>query len=221
MNPTPLSLLGQFRPLAHHPDCGRHDHHLVRPFGYPICLGCAGLGTGVVGGIAVWATLHPDLSASAACLAALGFFLPTFGQPFVQVRAYKFPSRVCLGIALALTGWALWVAPLTAAGWVGRVGIAGAVGGFYKLATTLRERKTPDPCSGCPWGSFPLCAHNLPHLRRLHTDSADPAQQAFIGALLADLEPLAAVPPNFRNLPKRTGGAVEFQNVSASGVEHR
>ncbi len=213
VNPTPLSLLGQFRPLAHHPDCGRHNHHLVRPFGYPICLGCAGVGAGVLMGVGLWAALRPDLGASAAFVGALTCFLPTFGQPFLQRRAYKFPSRVLLGFGFALIAWSLWIAPLTLAGWVGRVGVAGATYGLYRLATTLRERKTPDPCNGCPWGSFPLCAHNLPHLRKLHAAEAEPGQKAFLGAMLADLEPLAAVEPNFRTLPQRVGGSVEFHNA--------
>lgn len=79
----------------------------MRPFGYPICLGCAGVGTGVVLGLGLWAALRPDLGAAAAFAGALTCFLPTFGQPFLQRRAYKFPSRVLLGFGFALVAWCL------------------------------------------------------------------------------------------------------------------
>lgn len=164
-------------------------------------------------GVGIWGALRPDLGAAAAFVGALSCFLPTFVQPFVQRRAYKFPSRVLLGFGFALTAWSLWVAPLSIAGWVGRFAVVGATYGLYRLATALRERKTPDPCHGCPWGSFPLCAHNLPRLRDLHAAEAEAGQKAFLAAMLADLEPLAAVEPNFRTLPQRVAGAVEFHNV--------
>ena len=58
-----------------------------------------------------------------------------------------------------------------------------------------------NPCAGCPWGAFPLCAHNLPDLRRIYEQGADPGLAAFLSTLIADLEPLAATPPAWGREP--------------------
>jgi len=104
---SPLSELGTFRFLAHHPDCGRHDHHLVRPFGVPLCLGCVGMYSGIVLGGAALLLFRPEWGAWSTYALALAVFAPTFGQPFIQVRAYKLPARVLLGLGFALTAWAV------------------------------------------------------------------------------------------------------------------
>jgi hypothetical protein len=201
---TPLALLGRFRPLAHHPDCARHDHHLLRVLGYPLCLGCVGLWTGLLGAGLLLYFGWPGWSALTHFGLALTCFAPTFGQPFVQKRWYKLPARTLLGIGFAFGIASLVAAPLSAMGWAMRLGFTAATWGIYRAASTLRERKTPDPCSGCPWGSFPLCTHNLDQLRALR--DRDPVQSPFLSAVISDLEPLATVAPNFTTLPPRRGG---------------
>lgn len=201
---TPLALLGRLRPLAHHPDCARYDHHLLRVGGYPLCLGCVGLWTGLIGAAIVLYLVWPGWSAPSYFAVALGCFAPTFGQPFVQKRWYKLPARTLLGVGFAFGIASLVAAPLSATGWAMRVGFSAATWALYRAAFSLRERKTPDPCSGCPWGSFPLCTHNLSQLRALRNNDA--TQSPFLSAVIADLEPLAVVPPNFTTLPPRRGG---------------
>ena len=62
----------------------------------------------------------------------------------------------------------------------------------------LRRRRSNDPCRQCPWGAYPLCAHNLPALRRLREASGpDP----FLDSVLSELEPLAPYPPKLDAAP--------------------
>lgn len=222
-----LSELGRYRLFAHHPDCARHDHHLVRPFGYPLCLGCFGLYTGLVAtGVALWFARAdvsglgaPGWSALPLFGLALLAFAPTFGQPFVQKRWYKLPARLLLGAGFAFAIASVIVAPLTLAGWAFRLVAAAVTYALYRSATRLRARRTPDPCNGCPWGAFPMCAHNVVRLRALRDASTDPGQTAFLAAMVADLEPLAAVPPSM-NGPRPTPrpAAVAFETVDLDAI---
>jgi hypothetical protein len=217
--PTPLAQIGQFRPLAHHPDCARHDHHLVRPLGVPLCLGCVGMWTGIVGGVVAAFVTWPLLTAPVAFGLSLLCYAPTFGQPFVQRRWYKLPSRVLLGLGFALGAVSLLAAPLDLRGWVFRVVAAGITWALYQAASKLRGKYASDPCVECPWGSFPLCAHNLPQLRHMRDQASDPGQQAFFTSLVHDLEPLASIAPNFEVFPEVSVRQVGFLHEDGSSLE--
>ncbi len=200
--PTPLTHLGRFRLGAHHPDCARHDHHLVRPFGIPLCLGCVGMWSGIVGGVVAVVATWPLTTAFGFFAASLVCYIPTFGQPWIQRRAFKLVSRTALGIGFALGGASLAAAPMDLGGWIFRAVAVLVTYGLYRSASALRAKHSDDPCVGCPWGAYPLCAHNLEHLRNLRDASTDPGEQAFLGSMVADLEPLAAIPPNFERFPE-------------------
>ena len=43
-----VSAVSRLRRLAHHPDCARYNHHLLRFGKHPVCLGCACMSAGGV-----------------------------------------------------------------------------------------------------------------------------------------------------------------------------
>lgn len=201
-----LARIGRLSLLAHHPTCARHDHHLLRPFGVALCLGCACLGTGLVAGIAGLIWWWPGTSwTTAVVLAALA--LAGYGlcllQPFVRRRWFKIPARLALGLGLALVGGAAWLAPWTVAGVVVKLALIGGTVGLYIFASQLRAKHFDNPCAGCPWGGFPFCTHNLPTLRQLAAEGGhDPAFAAFLADLIGDLEPLSKTPPSLHGRPE-------------------
>jgi hypothetical protein len=209
--PRSLAELGTFRLLAHHPDCARHDHHLLRPLGVPICLGCAGVGLGFIAAATTLLLHDPRPPVPAMAVASLLALAPTFAQPWIQRRWFKLPSRMLLGASCALAAAILLVAPLSAAGAAQRAAVLviGAV--LYRAATAVRQR-TPDPCRACPWGAFPLCAHNLPALEALAAKETDPGQRAFLDAVVGDLRPLASISPSMEGpYPGRKDARVGFE----------
>lgn len=140
------------------------------------------------------------LGAFTLAIAALACALPTFFQPYVQRRWYKIPARFTLGVGFGLVISVGFVLPMTAAAWVLRVGIALAVVGLTRAALAQRARNLDNPCRACPWGSFPLCAHTLPAMRKLRAEhEADP----LLDSLIAELEPLEAYPPRMGAEPPR------------------
>lgn len=150
--------------------------------------------------------------AAALGVAALLCAAPTFAQPFVQRRWYKLPARFALGVGLGLVLGAAWCSPSDALGWAARALMLVGTLGLASLALALRRRRSNDPCRQCPWGSFPLCAHNLPALRRLREmSSPDP----FLDGVLAELEPLAPYAPRLGAAPPVTRpGRVAFERLS-------
>jgi hypothetical protein len=199
-----LSSLGQYPRFAHHPTCGRHDHHLVRPFGVSLCLGCACMYPGIaaaIGGLVVAAPSRDFWTAFWIALGALGCAVPTLFQPFVQRRWYKIPARFVLGVGFGLVAGAGFLVPNTALGWAIRVVLLVLTVALSSAALKQRARRLDDPCRGCPWGTFPICAHNLPALRQIRQERGpDP----FIDALLTELEPLAPYPPRLGFVPPVT-----------------
>jgi hypothetical protein len=199
--PLDLSRLGRLPVFAHHPTCGRHDHHLLRPFGLALCLGCTCMYTGLAVAIAALVAIAPPSGLGSAAFlgaAALLCAAPAFGQPFVQRRWYKIPSRFALGAGFGLVLGAAWWAPSDALGWAARALMLVGTLGLAAAALALRRRRSNDPCRQCPWGAFPLCAHNLPALWRLREASGpDP----FLDSVLSELEPLAPYPPRLDAVP--------------------
>lgn len=131
-------------------------------------------------------------------LAALGCAIPTFFQPFVQRRSYKIPARFLLGVGYGLVAGAAFLVPNTWAGWATRLLMVGATVVLSRIALSQRKKRLNDPCIGCPWGAFPLCAHNLPKMRQIRaTNGPDP----FLDHLIAELEPLEPYPPKMGMSP--------------------
>ncbi len=148
--------------------------------------------------IHVGSPAHDFWTAFWVALAALGCAVPTFFQPFIQRRWYKIPARFLLGVGFGLVAGAAFLVPGTAVGWAIRGALVVSTVGLGTAALRLRARRLDDPCRGCPWGAFPVCAHNLPALRRIREQGGpDP----FVDALLAELEPLAPYPPRLGQTP--------------------
>jgi hypothetical protein len=206
--------------FAHHATCARYDHHLLRPFGVPLCLGCVCMYSGIAVTSAIlffFVGIHLPGDSAVAGPSSMPFVLslyagslaccaPTFMQPFVQRRWFKIPARLILGAGLTLSGWAVLSAPWTTEGHVARAVFLLVTYTLYRLAQGLRAKKLDNPCSACPWGAFPLCAHNLPALRTmLAKPDLDPEQRVFFEALVAQLEPLAQTTPRLGAVPDATG----------------
>jgi hypothetical protein len=145
--------------------------------------------------------VHPPrdfLTAFYVALAAAGCAVPTFFQPFIQRRWYKMPARFVLGVGFGLVAGAAFLVPNTLVGWAVRAAMLVATVLLSRVALAQRAKRLNDPCRGCPWGTFPLCAHNLPKLRRIRDENGpDP----FIDHLIAELEPLEPYPPRLGFVP--------------------
>jgi hypothetical protein len=216
---SPLAGLGRPPLFAHHPTCGRYDHHLLRPFGVPLCLGCA---SGSLGGAAALGALLlvglPATMAGALALYGLAIagYLPSLAQPFVQRRWFKIPARAALGAGIVVAAAAVLAVPWTAIGVAVKAAACAATYGLYQVSARLRLRRIDNPCAGCPFGAYPLCAHNLPALRALR--DRGPAD-AFLDILVAQLEPLARTPIRPGAVPEHTAGEspIRFSHVGADG----
>jgi hypothetical protein len=158
--------IGRLRPWAHHPDCARYDHHLIRIRGRPLCLGCVSLTVGALGGVALCVAMPRLLAMPAPVVLGTSFLgaMPAFIQPFTRRKAVKALARASVGLASALL-WAWILAGSGRAGWR----IVGAVGflAVLRLALLVRQRRLDNPCATCPYGHKPFCLHYLPQFERL------------------------------------------------------
>ncbi|NIE64358.1 hypothetical protein [Burkholderia sp. Ax-1719] len=151
---------------AHHPHCERHDHHLVRPFGRPLCLGCTCVALGAPLGIAAACAISwQSWSMAQWIVFHLLLLVPTALQPLWQAKRFKMFARSLLGFAsgsyLASGLFCVcYFAPL----WLFKAAVLFAFGAMLKLLLAWRNRRTADPCSNCPLGMFPTCEWNLPRL---------------------------------------------------------
>lgn len=121
---------------------------------------------------------------------ALGGFIPAFVQPYVQKRWFKIPGRFILGVGLSAAGCGvLFVAPWDVAGIIAKVALFGVTAFFYQLAIRFRQKKLDTPCTNCPFGVFPFCAHNLPKLRKAQAETQDAGERAMLDVIVSQLEP--------------------------------
>jgi hypothetical protein len=151
---------------AHHPHCDRHDHHLLRPFGRPICLGCTCVALGVPIGIGLAFAIDWHMWTISEWIALhLLLLLPTATQPFLQWKGFKVVSRTLLGVASSsylCSG--LFRVVYFAPTWLFKLSVLFAFGAMLKMLLAWRNRRTYDPCSDCPLGVFPTCEWNMPRL---------------------------------------------------------
>jgi len=152
-------------------------------------------------------------------LASLGCAVPTFFQPFIQKRFYKIPARFLLGVGYGLVLGAGFILPNEWLGWGLRLGMLLAMGVLTRVALEQRRKKLNDPCVNCPWGTFPLCAHNLPALRRIREERGpDP----FIDSLISELSPLEPYPPRLGFVPPvQRAGQFEFHGQAPTNLPKR
>lgn len=183
-----LSRIGRLQPLAHHPDCYRYDHHLIRVGARSFCLGCTCMGIGISLGLAAFAFLRESdaraLLASGALLTA-----PTLLQPYLQWKPYKVLARTLLGGGSALfVATTIFALPLTLAGVGWRASMALIFAAIYRLLSQLRLRRLDDPCSHCSHGSKPFCYHYLPEFRAWERSAASDDDRALALGLIATIE---------------------------------
>mgnify|MGYP003340604990 CR=1 FL=1 len=181
---TPMTAIGRLRPGAHHPDCYRYDHHLLRIGGRPWCLGCVCLWTGVTLGVPTGLAIAPWWLVGLG----LAFVVPTAAQPFVQRKPYKILARTLLGVGCAWYVLGLTLAPAwDARGLVIRGAGALLFALLYRALKVLRQARLDDPCATCPHGKKPFCHHYLPRFDELGRTGADPSDRALAAAMAAHI----------------------------------
>lgn len=181
---APMATASRLRPGAHHPDCYRYDHHLLRIAGRPWCLGCVCLWTGVTLGIPTCLWLPPWwlVGISLACV------LPTAAQPFVQRKPYKIFARTVLGL-----GCAWFVFGLTTAmawdlrGVLVRVSGAALFALLYRAMKVLRQSRLDDPCASCPHGKKPFCEHYLPRFEEIARTAPGASDRELAAGMVAHI----------------------------------
>lgn len=163
-----FSQIGRLGRLAHHPDCSRYDHHLIRIGSHSVCLGCACMTLGVLGGIAVHGYVVEVSTLSPAARLALFVLLalPAFLQPFVRRKSIKVVARTFAGVGSGLLWCGVLLSPWPLFWRLLGVMLFVAVA---RAALLLRQRFLDDPCSACPFGRKPFCLHYLPQFEALRT----------------------------------------------------
>lgn len=158
-----FSLVGRLKPLAHHPDCNRYDHHLIYIINKPFCLGCFSMATGSITSLLIFFVL-PDESIFITYFFPICLFLiiPTFLQPFIQKKLFKVISRSSVGFASGFYFLNLVVSmPYDAFNIILKLLLIL----FFILVTNLalffRSKNMDNPCENCPYGIKPFCLHYL------------------------------------------------------------
>jgi len=175
-----------YLPLAHHPHCDRHSHHLVWLRGRPLCLGCCAMISGIAIGLATvaWAA-SLGLSWLGWGLLFAVLLVPTGLQPWLQNKLYKFVSRSLLGLCIAWCSLGvLWFIDFPQPVLLVRGGVLVLAVVLYQGLHFLRNRRPDNPCTDCPLGTYPTCDWNLP---RLMGETHDPILQAAFQQRLDEL----------------------------------
>ena len=191
---TPKSLheVGRLHFLAHHADCYRYDHHLIRIFGVNLCLGCTSAYTGsVFGSLAWWYFLHEQSSVVFTLLLVYFCLIPSLIQSVYQQKLFKIFSRTLLGVASAIfILYATFSLELT---WLGLGYRIIAVFLFIKTRKFLmdfRQKRLDDPCLNCPHGAKPFCYHYYPELKSLYVllKDSDDSEAELIAGLITSID---------------------------------
>jgi len=188
---TALAVVSRLRPGAHHPDCYRYDHHLLRVGRRPLCLGCCCLWSGVALGLPT-STLVPPW-----WLVALGLALvaPTALQPYIQRKPFKIVARSMLGVGCAWYVLGLIVAPSwDPQGLAVRLAGAGLFHLLYRALRQLRQKRLNDPCAECPHGRKPFCLHYLPQFERLGQTAEGADDRALAAAMASHIRQQGYLP---------------------------
>ena len=187
-----LTKLSKFEKGAHHPHCEYHHHHIVRPFGRPLCLGCFCMWSGVTLGLASLLINTYTVEFSAFSLMIIGFTMAPF--PFIQIyfqqRWFKLLARTALGYGSAiLLGATLVLLPLNSFGWITRFSVVIGYIVASRLALKIRNDNMDDPCDGCKEGAFPLCTWKMSDISDiLRTWDLDQGTRDFLESILESFE---------------------------------
>ena len=184
--------IGVYEKWAHHPDCYRYNHHLARPFGISVCLGCLGLGTGFLLGFFLY-FFEPwgQLNLGYNFLLSISLLVPTIVQPHFQKRSFKFPSRMLLGLAI----WIVLFGTILKNDWISGGGLISAIVitlicfQIKKWMLNYRAGYTKIPCIDCPHGKYPLCSHYLNDIKRVaKSNNLNNGMKEFYLTLIKQLE---------------------------------
>ncbi len=213
LNKDFLSNLSKYEPLAHHPDCDLHSHHLIRLFGYPICLGCFCVCLGIILGVYIFFFHLPrNVSGPQLYLVGVLAYLPTIVQFKIQRKKFKIMSRFMLGIAVVLLlGSIFFKNDWSSDEFIWKI-IAVLI--FFivlKLTLKVRNLNLDNPCLTCSRGKYPFCTFKLPDIKKLAEIRNNREQMLensdffrFIEAVIKQLE---GSPSNGKTL-------VEFETVN-------
>lgn len=183
-----ISAVSRLGRLAHHPDCARYAHHLLRIRGRALCLGCACMSMGGVAGLAVTPLLLASLPPLAVLAVSVALVAPTALQPFVQRKPYKVMARTLLGAGTALYACTvLWALPWSVGGLLARMAAGGVFLVTYRAMLALRERRLDNPCATCPYGQKPFCGHYLPAFEKLARSASDPSDRELARGLVESM----------------------------------
>jgi uncharacterized membrane protein len=213
LNQDFLSSLSKYKSLAHHPDCDLHSHHLMRLFGYPICLGCFCVYLGIFFSILITFFFLPkNVSGPQLYMIGVMAYLPTIVQFKIQRKTFKTVSRFMLGIAVVFLLGSIFFKY----GW-GSDELAWKFIFIFiflvvlKLTLKFRNRYLDNPCFKCGRGQYPFCTHKLPDIKRLaqirNNREQQPENSDFSGFLEAIIKQLEETPSNSK-FP------VEFETVT-------
>ncbi len=157
-----LNQLSSFRWGAHHPDCSFHDHHILRIFGHPFCLGCVCMWTGItIGLFLLWLFSDQNFSWPLIAFIGLGLAPLPYLQMHYQKKWFKILARTGLGSGSVLfIGAPLFLAQINVQGLVIRILTILIYVLLVRHALVRRQRTIDKPCDGCQEGVFPLCSWN-------------------------------------------------------------
>ena len=187
-----LTVLSKFEKGAHHPHCEYHHHHIVRPFGRPLCLGCFCMWAGVALGLVSLFINAYTVELPAFSLIIIGLTMAPF--PFIQIyfqhRLFKLLARTALGYGSAiLLGATLILLPLNSFGWIARFSVVIGYTVLARVALIIRNDNMDDPCDGCKGGAFPLCTWKMSQISDIcHTWDLDQETHDFLASILRSFE---------------------------------
>jgi hypothetical protein len=196
--PQKLHEVGRLLFLAHHADCYRYDHHLVRPFGVSLCLGCTFAYAGsLLGSLTWWSLIHEQWSVVLTLCLVYSCLIPSLVQPYFQQKFFKVFSRTLLGVASAV--FILYTAFSLEFTWLGLSYRILALVLFIKTRRGLmefRQKRLDDPCLNCPHGAKPFCYHYHPELKSLYVSlkESDDSEAELIAGLIASIEDSSHAP---------------------------
>jgi hypothetical protein len=205
-----MGSLSKFRWGAHHPDCRFHDHHVLRFFGHPLCLGCVCLWTGIALGLLSIVQLHTAGYSWIFMMAIGSLAIPL---PFLQIKfqkkSFKIIARTGLGVGSTLfIGAPLILTPLD----LSSLGIRIFIILFYtmlaRFALRLRQERSVSPCDTCTLGAFPLCEWRRPEMEAAVSGSdIDDVSRQFISQVVSSLD----LDPGARTVEVLTFAELEFR----------
>jgi len=185
-----ISHLSKYKFGAHHPDCSYHDHHIIRIFGHPFCLGCFFLYFGIlIGIIALWTMFGYGLEWHIIFFIGLLFSPLPYIQMHFQRKWFKILARTGLGIGSTLfLGAPLFLLDTNLFGFLYRIGIIFLYWLIAKHALHRRKKKLDRPCDNCNEGVFPLCNWNFRKMDEiLNQNSFNFEEEKFLQSIVENL----------------------------------